>query len=96
MCLNRYGITSTTISAFDFRFPYLGGSIFFIPRLSNELTIYPPIRDPRSGTPLADKTMYDLKSLGSRHASLIESEAVDPMEHVLDLALSKQFLRKLF
>jgi len=45
---------------------------------------------------VADKTMYDLKSLGSRHASLIESEAVDSMEYVLDLALSQQFLRKLF
>ncbi len=36
------------------RLPYLGGSIFFIPRLRDELTIYPPIRDPRSGTPLVD------------------------------------------
>jgi hypothetical protein len=37
---------------------------------------------------VAHKTMYDLKCLGSSHASLIESEAVEPMEHVLNLALS--------
>ena len=40
--------------------------------------------------------MYYLKCLSSSHASLIESEAVDPMEDVLNLALSNQFLRKLF
>ena len=40
--------------------------------------------------------MYDLKCLGSSDASLIESEAVESMEDVLDLALSQQFLRKLF
>jgi hypothetical protein len=34
------------------------------------------------------KTMYDLKCLRSSHASLIESEAVESMEHILDLALS--------
>jgi len=45
---------------------------------------------------VAHKTMYDLKCLGSSYASLIESEAVDSMEHILDLALSQQFLRKLF
>ena len=37
---------------------------------------------------IAHKSMYDLKRLGSSHASLIESEAVEPMEHILDLALS--------
>jgi hypothetical protein len=42
------------------------------------------------------KTMYDLKCLGSSDASLVESEAVEPAEHVLDLALSKQFLREFF
>ena len=51
--LNRYGITSTTISVFVFKFPFLGGSIFFIPWLSDELTTYPPIRDPWSGAPLS-------------------------------------------
>ena len=45
---------------------------------------------------VAHKTMYDLKCLGSSHASLVESEAVNSMEYVLDLALSKQFLRKFF
>jgi len=40
--------------------------------------------------------MYDLKCLCSSDASLIESEAVKSMEYVLYLALSQQFLRKLF
>jgi len=40
--------------------------------------------------------MYNLKCLGSSHAGLIEREAVESMEHVLNLALSQQFLRKLF
>ena len=33
-------------------FPYLGGSFFFITQLSTGLTIYPPIQDPWSGSPL--------------------------------------------
>jgi hypothetical protein len=37
---------------------------------------------------VAHKAMYDLKCLGSSHASLIESEAVESMEHILNLALS--------
>ena len=45
---------------------------------------------------VAHQTVYDLKCLGSSHASLIEGEAVDSTEDVLDLALSKQFLRQLF
>ena len=45
---------------------------------------------------VAHETMYDLKCLGSSHASLIESEAVESMKYVLDLTLSQQFLRKLF
>jgi hypothetical protein len=40
--------------------------------------------------------MYDLKCLSSSDASLVESEAVEPAEHVLGLALSKQFLREFF
>jgi hypothetical protein len=40
--------------------------------------------------------MYDLKCPGSSDASLIESEAVESMEDVLNLALSQQFLCKLF
>ena len=45
---------------------------------------------------VAHKAMYDLKGLGSSHASLIESEAVESMEHILNLALSQQFFRELF
>jgi hypothetical protein len=37
---------------------------------------------------VAHKTMYDLKCLGSSHASLIESEPVESMKHILDLTLS--------
>ena len=37
---------------------------------------------------VAHKAMYDLKRLCSGHASLIESEPVESMEHILDLALS--------
>ena len=44
------------MSVLDLRFPYLGGSIFFIPRLRVRLTTYPPIWDPWSGAPLC--TMY--------------------------------------
>jgi hypothetical protein len=33
--------------------------------------------------------MYDLKRLSSSDAGLIESEAIDPMEHVLDFAFSQ-------
>ena len=54
---NRYGIIfQPSISAFGFRFPYLGGSIFLILLLRGGLTTYPPIRDPRSGAPLGDPT----------------------------------------
>jgi len=45
---------------------------------------------------VAQKTMYDLKCLGSSHASFIEREAVEPTENILNLALSQQSLRKLF
>ena len=45
---------------------------------------------------VAHKTMYDLKCLGSSHASFIDREAVQSVENVLNLALSQQFLRKLF
>ena len=45
---------------------------------------------------VAHKAMYDLKGLGSSHASLIESEAVESMKHILNLALSQQFFRELF
>jgi len=40
--------------------------------------------------------MYDLKCLGSSHASFIERETVESTENILDLALSQQFLGKLF
>jgi hypothetical protein len=42
------------------------------------------------------KTMHNLKRLSSSHASLIESEAVESMEHIFDLALSQEFLCKNF
>ena len=45
---------------------------------------------------VAHKTMYNLKCLGSSHAGLIEGEALESMEHVLDLTLSQQFPCKLF
>ena len=45
---------------------------------------------------VAHKTMYDLKCLGSSHASFIEREAVESTENILNLALSQQFLPKLF
>ena len=37
---------------------------------------------------VAHEAMYDLKRLCSSHASLIDSEPVESMEHILDLALS--------
>ena len=40
--------------------------------------------------------MYNLECLGYSHAGLIESEPVESTEHILDLALSQQFPRKLF
>ena len=44
---------------------------------------------------VAQKTMNDLKRLSPGHASLIDGESVQSIEHILDLALPQQLLCKL-
>ena len=44
---------------------------------------------------VAHKTMNDLERLGPSHTGLIKGESVQSMEHILNLALSQQFLCKL-
>ena len=71
---NRYGIIfQPSISAFGFRFPYLGGSIFLILLLRGGLTTYPPIWDPRSGAPLrAGASLAPVGYHIDRHIYMIE------------------------
>jgi hypothetical protein len=64
--------------------------------VSYEKLVESKLRTANDELQVADKTMYDLKGLGSGHVSLIESQAVDSMEHVFDLALSQEFLREFF
>ena len=62
--LNHYGIIFwPSISAFGFRFPYLGGLIFLVLLLWGGLTTYPPIWDPQSGAPLYDPPQFFASSL---------------------------------
>jgi hypothetical protein len=64
--------------------------------IGNQEEAYLKLRTAHDEFHVAHETMNDLKRLGSGHASLVEGEAVQSVEHIFDLGLPQQFLRKLF